>query len=882
MPAVKNRYLFDLGCIAVLCVIPLAAYLSIAALGFSADPLPLISGLGHVVREGRLPGSPGWIDPNGGTTLQSIGGLAASDWLQRTVPWWNPYVGVGMPLAAGSQPAALFLPFVLLLKIGNGIMPLRVAMQIAAGLATFGLLRELRLGRYAALIGGILFQFNGTFAWFADAPSLPIAFLPLLLLGIEGARTKAAASQRGGWIVIAVAIAYSLYAGFPETAFLDGLLGLAFAIQRLFVLPGRLRVAFARKVLGGGTLGVFLAAPFLVPLLEYLTLAQTGLHEGFETRGLPAAGLPAFLMPYVYGPIFAFNGLEPSGKLSEIWGNIGGYLGLTLVFLANLGAVSSRRERGLQLTLVAWLLIVLARIFALPIVTQVIAAIPILNLTAIYRYAEPSAGMATIMLAGFALDAWHADGLGASKVWLAALGCALAAAASLGAGAGLIGRLVTNVPEVAPYLLASVGWAMAVLAAAAVLLMRRPTMASSIVLGSLLITDAAGLFSLPLLSGARATQIDLEPIAFLRKNIGLQRVYTVGPMAPNYGTYFRLAQINHDMIPVDADWIRFIRSTLDPGIWPPIFTGLWPGPVTDRQQAMREHVTGFEAAAVRYVMVKAGSEPFSLTLHPSLAPTGQLAKPLFAGDTLSGAMQMEQAQDGNVSAVSVLVGTYKGRASGRIELQLCGMTGCVTGSATLDGAADNQPLSVLFPTTLHVATGEVLHYQITYEGGDGPLAIWWRPQAMQPSGSVAAWMPDLALRYVSLGQAPHRVFGDGTADIYELANPAPYFQANCVLTRQTRQSLHAVCDQAGTLVRREMFYPGWQAEVNGVPTPLVRSASIFQAIALPVGDSDIRFSYVPSYMGWACLAALSGAFVVAVGIWRMGPGLLPPDVRELG
>ena len=90
-----------------------------------------------------------------------------------------------LPLATEAQNAAFFLPFVLLLALPAGIVWLKIAMQIVAGLSMLGLLRRLDLSPRAALTGAILAECNGSFAWLAHAPILPIAFLPLLLLGIE-------------------------------------------------------------------------------------------------------------------------------------------------------------------------------------------------------------------------------------------------------------------------------------------------------------------------------------------------------------------------------------------------------------------------------------------------------------------------------------------------------------------------------------------------------------------------------------------------------------------------------------------------------------------------------------------------------------------------
>ena len=139
-----------------------------------------------------------YADPNNGFTTQALGYRAALDWLNGTVPWWNYFSGVGLPLAAEYQPA-VFFPATLMLLLPNGMLLQHILLQILAGLGTYGLLRQLGLGRLAAVTGGLLFAFNGALAWFDHAPALPVPFLPWVLWGVERALAKAALGMRGGW-----------------------------------------------------------------------------------------------------------------------------------------------------------------------------------------------------------------------------------------------------------------------------------------------------------------------------------------------------------------------------------------------------------------------------------------------------------------------------------------------------------------------------------------------------------------------------------------------------------------------------------------------------------------------------------------------------------
>ena len=174
---------------------------------FDANPLAPRASLVAASAAGPVNGQ-STIDPNNGFVSQALGHRAALDLIHLELPWWNPYEGSGTPLAGEMQSAALFPPTLLLLA-SNGQLYEHVLLEMLAGIATYFLLRRLRLHRWAALAGGAAFALNGTFAWFAHAPVNPVAFLPLLLLGIERAYSAALEDRRGGWGLIAVAGALS-------------------------------------------------------------------------------------------------------------------------------------------------------------------------------------------------------------------------------------------------------------------------------------------------------------------------------------------------------------------------------------------------------------------------------------------------------------------------------------------------------------------------------------------------------------------------------------------------------------------------------------------------------------------------------------------------
>jgi hypothetical protein len=127
-----------------------------------------------------------------------------------------------------------------------------VALEVTTGWSTYFLARRLGVGRSFSTTAGVAFGLCGTFAWFAHAPIRPIALLPLCLIGVERAIDAARAGRKGGWRLLAVALALSILAGFPETTLIDGVFVLWWSILRL-AGPARAswRPAVAKLAAGG-------------------------------------------------------------------------------------------------------------------------------------------------------------------------------------------------------------------------------------------------------------------------------------------------------------------------------------------------------------------------------------------------------------------------------------------------------------------------------------------------------------------------------------------------------------------------------------------------------------------------------------------------------
>jgi hypothetical protein len=97
---------------------------------------------------------------------------------------------------------------------------------------------------------------------------------------------------------------------------------------------------------------------------------------------------------------------------------------------------------------------------------------------------------------------------------------------------------------------------------------------------------------------------------------------------------------------------------------------------------------------------------------------------------------------------------------------------------------------------------------------------------------------------------------------------------SCRLERFETARLEASCDSgtAGFAVFAEQHHPGWSAEVDGRPTPVLRANLVMRAVALPPGPHQVvlRFgeprlapSLVLSGAAWLAIALLAVASVVA-------------------
>lgn len=599
---------------AILLITAAVVFANILYLSGAFDPNPLgtQSGLATVTSHGLLSGLP-TIDPNNGVTAQALGHLAVRDWLHLQLPWWNPYEGTGTPLAGEMAGAALF-PFTIFTALANGQLYEHIVFELLSGVGTYLLLRRLAVSRWASTAAAIVFALNGTFAWFQHAPVNPIPFLPLVLLGIETAFSASMSGRSGGWWLIAIAGALSVYAGFPETTYIDSLFAMLWFAWRCGCTDREHLRAFATKTVLGAIVAALLAAPILAAFSDYVSHSY-GFHSTvvFTDLHLPRPALSQLLLPYVYGPIFGFGG--PTGPAAPIWDSVGGYLSTSLLLFGLLGLVSPGR-RGLRLILLLSILFAMAGIFGYPPgLSHVLGILPGASRVAFYRYAQPVLELATVILAAFGMDTLTTRSAPRWRLLaVTAVSLAVVAAATLGA-VPLTDKL-TGASHRA-YSTGSFLWAVAVVAVGGLAALLPRPRARRILVAAIVSLDAFVLFVLPEFSAPRSVTIDTAPAAFLQRHLGLSRFVTLGPLQPDYGSYFGVRALNTNDALLPKVFATYESSHLDPAITSLIFTGTLPQTpfAATPKEELLANLNNYRAAGVRYILTPPGVE---LPLGPNM------------------------------------------------------------------------------------------------------------------------------------------------------------------------------------------------------------------------------------------------------------------------
>ena len=99
-----------------------------------------------------------------------------------------------------------------------------------------------------------------------------------------------------------------------------------------------------------------------------------------------------------------------------------------------------------------------------------------------------------------------------------------------------------------------------------------------------------------------------------------------------------------------------------------------------------------------------------------------------------------------------------------------------------------------------------------------------------------------------------------------LAQPGAAESVRMVQYDAQKVVVEAKLASPGLLVLSDAWYPGWQASVDGVAAPILRSNDFFRGVALPAGEHTVEFSYQPRSLLWGALIMLLSLVIVVVAI----------------
>ncbi|MBA3643324.1 MAG: YfhO family protein [Chloroflexia bacterium] len=130
------------------------------------------------------------------------------------------------------------------------------------------------------------------------------------------------------------------------------------------------------------------------------------------------------------------------------------------------------------------------------------------------------------------------------------------------------------------------------------------------------------------------------------------------------------------------------------------------------------------------------------------------------------------------------------------------------------------------------------------------------------------------LRTVLLESAPPPLAAprDPAADAARIVSYAP-----------NRMELRTRTDAPGLLVLSEGYDPGWRAEIDGEPAPVLVANHALRAVSLPAGEHTVRLRYAPPALRWGIAISLGGYLTLGILLvtFRLGPRLHPAGRRAL-
>ncbi len=833
-----------------------------------------------------------------------------------TSSWWDRSIGGGIPSLKGGLSPLMWLYLLVPAWYAPGLVAAARTL-LAAGLA-YGFLRELRVSRTAATVGGIAYCINGyMIAWASWPQSNVAAFLPGLFWVVE--RIVRQPSLRRS-IPLALVTAAMIVSNFPiVTAY--GMFGAAaYGVWRLAGQTGgaidlstRLRVAGRTAVISlwGITAGVLLAGLHLLTFSEYFGWADTTARESIPAdSSIGGRYLITVLFPRPFG---AAHMGEPFWGGGTNWVEATSYAGVGVLVLAMVALTTVTRRRGgtgdgavrAEAVRALWVIAILIGwlTYAGGPLTELTQSVPMLGQNPVGR-ARVVMNLALAVLAGLGVQAWAdarrgkhvvdlrhgvrtaAIGLGAFAVltfgfWLdwvreaRAKGLLVETAGSLlvplVAGAAVLVLLWWSRPSRRTHTLVNRFGTAAVVVVAAELLIFAMPVATVVDRDKADFTTPAHDVAIDALGPGERLGGDARTFfANTAQVSGFDDVR--GHLLPAQGwleIYFALDTEHTRASPTNA-WFQDVDlanpalDRLAVGVWAvdpsvPLSGGRGPLVFPDR-------------------LVEVGAE---LVAGPQIViPDGGLrAITVTTSEASAGVLTVEVESDGR---------SYQGTTEPRLTRSAAGQIDI----AMFDiDAVPGTIVSTRFswsgidPLPVAATAGGIAATTVADDDGfgllrSGDVVLYSRPTA------TAAWLAGAVVesdepitRGMHSTTANERAVVVPPGSDLELPSQPTTVDGDAVVTRAEGGSIDIDVTTAETalLVVSQPDYPGWKAFVDGKETRIHEADGAFQGVVVPAGTHEVTLRYTPSNLRLGTVATIAG--VVMMGLaWTTGRRRRPVPV----
>jgi hypothetical protein len=263
------------------------------------------------------------------------------------LPLWNPYSGLGMPLAFNWQSSVFSVPSLVgyLFPLSLAYTAALVTTLVIAGTGVYVLGRLLGLGWIGCVTAATAYELSGPLTgWLGWPNAAALAWAGwLFAAGLLVLRRR---RRVAGIALFAVVLACAVYAGMPEAVVFLAFAFVLFAVVLLAIARFRDRSAPLLRPIGdlalAGVAGAALSAPLALPGAQVVSASVARAVQSYGTLR------PHDLLHIVFQ---GFDGLPVAGSRwfgPSIYPETAAYVGVIALVLAVCGFVVRRRHPEIQ------------------------------------------------------------------------------------------------------------------------------------------------------------------------------------------------------------------------------------------------------------------------------------------------------------------------------------------------------------------------------------------------------------------------------------------------------------------------------------------------------------------------------------------------------